>query len=206
MRIQYSIFFLLLFLLTGCSVFNKIYTDYDRTVDFTKYKTFAWLPGKDTSNTPYNNQVIRNNTINYFTHCMAFRGMKANVDTPDVLLLLVVTSIQKQTTITKPLSPIAPADFSLNPYYYPYPNAYYYYSPYEYNYSYRSVMYEIDYTESTITLNVIDRKLNKLVWVGSAQGDLYDPEYLQENLHPAVYNILKNYPTKSLTKHKRPQN
>ena len=89
-------------LLAGCGVYNNISSDYDRSVDFTKYKTFAWLPDKDSTNTPTNNQIIRNNTINYFSHCMGERGMKANVDSPDVLLLLVVKSEKKEYTTTSP--------------------------------------------------------------------------------------------------------
>lgn len=58
--------FIAVILLIGCGVYNNISSDYDRSADFTKYKTFAWLPDKDSSNTPYNNQIIRNNTINYF--------------------------------------------------------------------------------------------------------------------------------------------
>src|SRR5574338_1249597 len=117
-------------LLAGCGVYNNIYSDYDRSVDFTKYKTFAWLPDQDSSNTPTNNQIIRNNTVNYFSHCMGERGMKANVDTPDVLLQLVVKSVKKEYTTTTPAYYSSSYYHYSNPYYYPYPNSYYYRSPY----------------------------------------------------------------------------
>ncbi|HUC83086.1 MAG TPA: hypothetical protein VMR70_19410 [Flavisolibacter sp.] len=54
-------------LLNSCSTYTKIYSDYDRTMDFTKYKTFAWLPDKaDTASSPDNNEIIGNNIPNYF--------------------------------------------------------------------------------------------------------------------------------------------
>lgn len=198
-----------LILYTGCGVYNNIYTDYDRSTDFSEYKTFAWLPEQDSSNTPYNNQIIRNNTINYFSHCMGERGMKSNVDTPDVLLQLVVKSIKKETTVTSPIYYNYPSYYHSNPYYYPFPNYYYYSSPYYYNYynySQRQITRKIEYTQSTITLNVIDRKEKKLVWMGQAEGDLYDPSYIEYNLHPAVYDILSDYPVKPVHKHKKPNN
>ena len=201
--------FLLLITLTiaGCSVYTDIYTDYDRSVDFTKYKTFAWLPDRDSANTPYNNQIVRNNTLNYFTHCMGERGMKAEVDSPDVLLEIAVTSAKKESTVTVPVYNYNPRYYNYNPYYYPSPNSYYYRYPYTYNYTY-TYTYEtrkVEYTESTITLNVIDRKQNKLVWTGRAKGDLYDPYYFQYNLHPAVYDILSEYPVAASSEHKRPR-
>ena len=201
--------FIAIILLAGCGVYNNISSDYDRSTDFTKYKTFAWLPDKDSTDTPTNNQIIRNNTINYFSHCMGAREMKANVDTPDVLLQLVVNSVKKETTVTSPIFNSYSNYYYSNPYYYPYPNSYYYRSPSfsnYYNYNHAYIAEKIEYTQSTITLNVIDRKENKLIWKGTAEGDLYDPSYIEDNLHPAVYDILNNYPVKPIHEHKRPKN
>jgi hypothetical protein len=43
---------------------------------------------------------------------------------------------------------------------------------------------------------------NKLVWTGSAEKDIYDPSCLKKEIHPAVINILKLYPTKPIKKTK----
>ncbi len=193
-----------IFSITGCSVYTDIATDYDRSVNFLSYKSFAWLADKDTSETEFNNQIIRNNTRNYFTHCMGERGFKTSVDTPDVFLYLVVTAAKKEKIITSPVSSYPPNWYYHNPYYYPYPGNYYYRYPYNYNYTIL-VSRKIEYTEGSITLNIIDRKLNRLVWTGTAKGDLYDPAYIGDNLHPAVYDILNDYPVKPIQDHKRPK-
>lgn len=52
---------------------------------------------------------------------------------------------------------------------------------------------------------MIDAKQNKLVWLGTAEGDLYDPSYIEYNLHPAVYDILTNYPVNTIREHKKPK-
>lgn len=187
--------------LVGCRAYDKIYSDFDRTADFAGYKTFAWLPESDTANSAFNNEIIRNNTLNYFTHCMGERGLQAELDSPDVLLQLVVRSLPKQLTMTSAVHQGSLGGGRYNPYYYPHPNNFYYHSPFFYGNT-RYVTERYDYAESTITLNVYDRRLNRLVWTGSARGDLYDPAYMADNLHPVVYRILKGFPIKPLHREK----
>ncbi|MBL8003071.1 MAG: DUF4136 domain-containing protein [Flavobacteriales bacterium] len=189
-------------LLEGCRLYTEVSSDYDRTADFTSYHTFAWLADKDTTSTPFNNQVIRNNTMNYFSHCMGERGLRAEVDSPDVLLELVVTSARKEVAV------LSPAQYpSYNPYYYPFPNAYYYrgHTGQGSHYTSGCAIGKAGYNESTITLNVIDRRTNKLVWTGRAEGDLYDPVFIESNLHPAVFDILRDFPIALTRDHKRPK-
>lgn len=194
--------FVAIVLFGGCRLYAEITTDSDHSADFSRYHTFAWRPDTDTTTTPYNNQIIRNNTMNYFTHCMGERGLKAEVDSPDVLLDLMVTAVKREKTV------LLPAYYpSYNPYYYPFPNAYYYRGnnagghPYSSGYATRKA----EYNESTITLNVIDRRTSKLVWKGRAAGDLYDPSFIASNLHPAVFDILRDFPIPLIRQHRRPK-
>ena len=132
---------------------------------------------------------------------------------------LVVTNSKKEKTYTYRTYNSSPWYYS-NPYYYPYPNAYYYRS-YNYNnhYSYyqgypsqgysgqgnSSQSYttqKVEYVDGAITLNFIDRKQNKLVWSGTAQGDIYDASAIADNLHPAIHDILKDYPVKPIEEKK----
>ncbi len=192
--------------LVGCStIYNAVSTDYDRSVDFSQYKTFAWLPDKaDTANTPYNNEIIRNNIRNYFGQCMSDRGYTFDGESPDILMQLVITNAQKERVITS-----YPSSYYYRPYYFgsfyytPYPYGYYYrhYPSYGYGYSGfpgYSTTQKQEYVNGSITLNFIDRKNNKLVWTGTAEGDIYDASHISHDLHPAVHSILNEYPVKSL--------
>lgn len=200
-----GLFIFVFFLIISCKIYTDISSNYDKSIDFTIYKTFAWLPDKDTSKTEFNNQIIRNNTRNYFSHCMAERGYKADTENPDILLELIITETKKNKTITSPTYPLYMGYYQSNPYFYPYPNAYVYNYFFDYNYSNSYITEKVEYTEGGITLNIIDKKLNKLVWTGTAKGDLYDPSSIGENLHPAVYDILKSYPVPPIKKQKRPK-
>ena len=117
---------------------------------------------------------------------------------------LVITAVKKEKSVSTPGYTYPPGWYYHNPYYYHYPSNHYYLHHYNYNYT-TYVTQKVEYTEGAITLNIIDRKLNKLVWTGTAKGDLYDPSYIGDNLHPAVYDILDNYPIKPINGDKRPK-
>jgi hypothetical protein len=187
---------------TNCNTPVHITSLQDVQTDFSKYKTFAWLPDKtDTTDLPYNNEIVRNNIRNCFGHYFAERGYSVNLESPDILLALVISSKKKE----KVYSAYPP------PYYY---NRYYYgsiyYMPYYFDYYYRyypSFIYPMDYLtqkyeyiEGSITLNVFDRAQNKLVWSGTARSDIFDPAYVNENIHPAIAGIMEKYPVKPVKK------
>ncbi|HEK21339.1 DUF4136 domain-containing protein [Mucilaginibacter sp.] len=208
MKIKMIIPGLLLLIAVGCGTAYKLaYSDADQTVDFRRYKTFSWLPHQDNDNTPYHNQIIFNNTISYFSHELAARGMTVDNENPDVLLELKVTESKKSRTESVPAT--APvynynnayryrAISPHNPYYNANPRAYYYSRPYNYNtYTYGYTTRTIEYTRGGITLNVIDKNQNKFIYTATVEADLYDPATIQKDLHPAVHTLLENFPVKA---------
>ena len=196
-------------ILNSCSqkVYKDIQSSYDKSVDFKRYKTFAWLPDKDSADAKTVFGIMRNSTVNYFTHCMGERGYKANIDSPDVLLELIIKSETKEKedpTLPKPYSTTTVTTHA-NPYLHPLSNPFKYNKPFTYkyfNYPPEKQQPKETYLKNSITLNVIDREQQKIVWSGSANADLSDTTYLQMNLHPAVYDILEQYPVKPFYKHR----
>lgn len=200
---------IILLLIAGCSrkVYKDIQSSYDKSADFKQYKTFAWLPDKDSIDARTIFGMMRNNTMNYFTHCMGERGYKANTDNPDVLLELIIKSETKEKedpTLPKPFSTTTVTTYA-NPYLHPLTNPFKYNKPFTYkyfNYPPEKQLPKETYLKNSITLNVIDRVNQKVVWTGTAKADLYDTTYLQMNLHPVVYDILEQYPVKPYYKHR----
>jgi hypothetical protein len=197
--LKQSILLLLpILLLNACSVYNKIIINYDDATDFSKYKTFAWLPDNtDTVNLPYNNSVIHNNIKNYFGQSFAERGYVFHSDSPDLLLRISVVDTKKEKTVVYAQR----SDFY---YYSPYYYGSTYYSPYYFNYYYRSpgsyYTEKQEYLEGSITLEIFDRVKNKLIWTATAMGEIYDPSYINKDIHPAVCAIMKKYPVKPIKK------
>ena len=206
-----AIITLLVFAVTLYSCSQKLYkniqSSYDKSVDFKHYKTFAWLPDKDSIDPKTIFGIMRNNTINYFTHCMGERGYKANIDSPDVLLELIVKSktLEKvDPSVLPPYSTTTVTQYG-NPFLHPLSNPLKYNKSFTYkyfNYSKEDTAPKETYIKNSITLNVIDRVKQKIVWSGTANADLYDTAYLQMNLHPVVYDILEQYPVKPFYKHR----
>jgi hypothetical protein len=225
---------LLLLFAAGCSLYSVVSTDKDETTDFIKYKTYAWLPDKDNSNNSLNNQIMRNNIKNYFSHELIDNySFEVNIDTPDVLMEVTVTLANKTRIEEHPVTNTVPNyssnysygypyqnnpypqnPHSQNPYYTPQPNQYNYngYNNNNYNYnnnSYNGYRYQTtyvkeqhNYTESSVTINMIDRLRNELVWTSTAQADIYseNPEYVKSELHPAVHKMMKYFPIKKVEK------
>ncbi len=197
--------------LVGCKdngSYNKVSSESDKTVDFTKYKTFSWLPDvRDTVNSPYNNEIIRNNIRNYFGLCMSDRGYSFNAVNPDLLMQLIITNTKTVRTIS---------DHATSYYYSPYYYGSTYYSPYQYGYYYNGPVlhnnidyghnsaygrtFNPTYVNGSISLVFIDSKTNKIVWRGTAEGDINDPANINMDLHPAVHSIIEQYPVKPIVK------
>lgn len=217
-RIIYSFISLCIILcLFKCSVYNDIYSEYDHSTDFTKYKTFAWLPDSGVTarkdsfrNTAYDNDVIRNNAKNYITHQLADRGLTIHVDSPDALFQLILLNEKQHRIIT-----FSPAYYPMPyyygayhfpyyldgrtyyPYYYPYYDYYTYYGWgcadfYCSNYNYKQT-----YVKGTIIINMYDRKQKKMIWTASAEGNIYDPNTIKEEVNPAIKKMMKEFPIKS---------
>lgn len=202
--------------LIKCGVYNEIYSEYDRSADFSIYKTFAWLPDsgiiarKDSfRNTAYDNDVIRNNAKNYINHQLVNRGLKIHVDKPDALFQLILLNEKKQRLI--PYSPaFYPSPFygiyhhypyyldgrNYYPYYYPYYDYYTYYGWGCSNFYCEPYIYKQTYVKGTITVNMFDREQKKLLWTASAEGNIYDPSTIKEEVDPAIRKIMKTFPIK----------
>lgn len=216
MKFKIIIPLVILFAVSGCgTVYNLSYADYDKSIDFTTYKTFSWIPHSDKDNTPYHNQIIFNNSINYFSHELAARGMTVDNDNPDVLLELKITESKKSRT--ESVSSTIPtynynnsfqyrAITPYNRYYNLTPGAYYYSRPFNYNYNSYTYGYTtrtVEYTRGSITLNVMDRKQNRFIYTATVEADLYDPATLQNDLHPAIHTLLENYPISPAVKERK---
>lgn len=193
-----------LLILVNCTGYRKVYVNYDRSVDFVGYNTFAWAPdsstviGDDVEKPVYDTDIVRNNAKNYITHSLSQRGYLVNIDSPDVVLQLVLLNEEKERIVTR-YGNLYSGYYFYNPYYFPY-----YYPRYRfytwYGWGYPPFwnvpvsQHTETYVKGTITLNIYDRKLKKLVWTGSTEGNIYDPEYIHFDVHPAVDRIMAKFP------------
>ena len=95
-----SSFLLCLLVLCGCSTIEVTH-DYDKTVDFTRFKTYAYAP--EALQLPIQ-ELNRNRLIAAVDREMSARGF-AKSESPDVLVDLIVRTAQKQEAIATTSGP-----------------------------------------------------------------------------------------------------
>src|ERR1700712_1928540 len=159
-------------------------------IDFKNYKTYAWLPTKDTSFTKLaTKKAVESALAQAVSQQLDMRGMKFDSLTPDCLFTysLVLTK-------TYQLGEAPPPVYAPNSNAGPLPaqnNMYYYVPASTANYNpdlYEGSMKVTTFRDGTLVIDMIDRKTNKIVWRTNAQGKVNEKE--RQGVRPTVNEIV----------------
>jgi hypothetical protein len=71
-----------------------------------------------------------------------------------------------------------------------------------YRYQTKYVSESHNYTQSSITVKMIDRAKNELAWIAIAQADIYGDNRTANDIHPAMHQMLKYFPIKKIVSKK----
>jgi hypothetical protein len=164
----------------------------DETVNFSKYKTFAWVGEKEKSlKDRHSNNITDSHIKSAVAKQLEKAGWVENKNHPDVLLdynILVENSVREEN------NPVYSSPFTR-----------YYYNPYTrrlVGFYYPSQMmgyenYEIPYKEGTITLHMIDRRTDKLIWQGWTSDAVNSHNLTSKEVNSSVKAILKKFNPKA---------
>ncbi|MFQ5824758.1 MAG: DUF4136 domain-containing protein [bacterium] len=157
--------------LMSCSSIT-IKSDYDREVNFAKYKSYKWMayPKKRRRDVVQKNSLVDKRIRRAVESDLRAKGYKIKeAGKTDAVIVYHVGVKQKVDVSTV-------------------------------NYGYwrgwprgRRV-YAHRYKEGTIIIDIVDPELNQLVWRGWAVGVVGDPEESEEKINEAVNKILEKYP------------
>ena len=174
--------------LAGCSPIT-VSTDYDPSIDFSDYRTYAWLPDLDKriadpqSVDPRINNTLLDKRVRKAveTHLGAKGYTMVSTDTPDLYVAYHAALIGKVDVTTV--------------------NRHYGYGP-----GWRgrggSIGTEThvrEYEEGTLILDLIDAKTESLIWRGLAQAEVWvtsTPEEREKRINEAVRKMLERFPPK----------
>jgi hypothetical protein len=196
MRLIFSSIFIIMIALLTTACSKRVYSDRASGVDFSAYKTYAWLPnGKDTTQANvYDNEITYQHIRQAVDNEMSKRGYTVDATNPDLVMLIHLNFENKQQLVSNPL-------LGSYGYYYPgysygpwYPS--YYYGYYNMPYIYGAGISSIQYTQGTLVIDLIDRKKNSLIWRGWTDEIIYDNDDVKD-LFGKVDNIFKKYPVKA---------
>jgi len=173
------IFPILLLFLYSCSSIT-VTSDYDREVDFTTYKTFSLLKWRDGNNVLVNEFDKRRLEVAVANE-MVERGYTF-AKTGGELAISIFVILEDKTSYT-----------AYTDYYGGY--GYYYGAPWGWGGPERTSVHQYDYTQGTIIFNVFDAAQKKLIWQGTAIGEVDNySERREENVRKGVAEVFARFP------------
>lgn len=167
------IYFGILLFVCSCSTVQVSY-DYDKAVDFSKYKTYAY--SEESLKLPVN-QLNLNRIFHAVDTAMAQKGFTEAKDCDLVVDLYIKTAQRVEATATTTGTG---------------------YRRYGWGVGYTSTQVNYDeYTDGTMFISFVDKKTEKLIWQGIGTKTLDEsmsPEKREQSINYAVNQILSNYP------------
>lgn len=174
-------------LLSACSSLSVNY-DYNLQADFTKFKTYDWLPF------PKDMKIDELNRVRFITaveNNLSSKGFIQNSSKPD---FIIATHFGKKTKVD-----ITNWGYSYAPNSYYTGYGYRYPGRHSYSGSYVSTggVSTYEYEQGTLILDFIDRKTKSLIWRATARAIISPastPEKQAKKINNAVEEILKSFP------------
>lgn len=159
-------------------------------VDFKKYKTYAWLPAKDTAFTKLaSKKTVESALSSAISQQLNNKGMTLDTLTPDCLFTytLVLTKTyelgQEPPPVYAPNSNVGALPGQYNMYYYV-PASTAMYDPA----LYQGSMKVTTFRDGTLVIDMIDRKTNQIVWRTDAQGKVNEKD--RQGVRPTINEIV----------------
>lgn len=180
------LFALISLALSGCDSNLKVVSDYDRSVDFTKYRTFQILPWAEELDelVSRNSQTLIDQSIKEVMTRYGYTYVEKNAD----LVVSTYVHLDEEHGVT-----------AYNSYYGP---TYGYYGGFGYGYGYgygagmsTTTYQEYAYTVGSLIIDFYDQKEKKLVWQGIGSDKLSDNIKKTQNKIPSyVRMVLYDFP------------
>jgi hypothetical protein len=160
---------LVLALLPGQAVAQKITVEFDQAADFTKYKTFTFLNGQLRSNNPaLNSELVKKQIEADIVKDLATKGL-TKVDGPSDLNVVYQFGSQRDSEVEA-----YPAGWR----------------------GMGTRVVHVPSNEGTLVVNLRDRSTHSLVWRGIASVEESDANKIEGKLDDMVQKIVAKYPPK----------
>jgi len=172
-------------LVASCASKPNIETDYDPTIDFSQYKTYAFFNPMGIENPNYSS-IYGSIFRNAISKEMESRGYTQS-DNPD-LMINVSGRLQDKTRVTTTSDPYMAG-------------SYYGYRRGAYGawggYGYGTTTHVSNYTEGTVNVDIVDRAQKRMVWEGVAVGRVKENRTSEEtrtNIQAGIKEMFAGYP------------
>jgi hypothetical protein len=172
-------------LLSGCASSTKIQSDYDHSIDFSKYKTYGYYSPMGIENPNYSS-LLGSMFRDAIDAQMLPKGYVKS-DNPDILIN-VSARLEDKTKVTTYSDPMMGGG------YYGYRGGMY--DPWG-GYGYGTSTHVSQYTEGTVNVDMVDIKQKRMIWEGIAIGRINEKRKsgeLREDIRVGIAEMYANYP------------
>ena len=174
-------------MIVGCSA--PAHVEKDDTVDFSKYKTFAWVEKRD----PDKKDKVKSNDImeqkfkDAVTNALSKQGWRMDNRRPDVLVsydVLVERNARRQSdaVYSQPFMRTFYNPFARRFYNIYYPSQFMGYDD-----------YAVPVREGTVTISMTDAQSDKVVWQGWTTDEVNSSNLTSKEINSAVRSIFKKF-------------
>lgn len=189
MNTSHSLFFALIFicatLTSNSCTSSTITTNIDSTIDFSAYRTFAWLPDSSWRETKYDNAILQRNVEQETVKILKSKGYRVDTLRADFLVHHHIT-VENRTRLVQASNYRYAPNIFMGRYGYFYTM----YQPMMISNRFR----EVPYREGTLIIDVIDRKEQRLVWRGWSEKSIEGITDFETSLSSRVWDILAQFP------------
>jgi len=170
-------------ILSGCSTGPSVRADFDKSADFSHYKTFGFANPLGTDRAGYKTIVSQYLSAAARSELEA-RGLTFSETSPQLIVNFNAKLSDKMRVDTMPTS-------SMGMGYYGYRGGYYSAWP-----AYHSETVVSQYTEGTLNIDVVDISRKQMIWEGVAVGSVSekDSDELQPAIQRVVAKVFEKYP------------
>ena len=154
----------------GCSsIYVK--SDYDHDIDFSQYTTFKWMPSpkKRSKNLVRKGSLLDKRIRRAVEQELEAKGFEIKRTGRADAMLAYHVNIQKRVEV----------------------------SPARYGYYGWRRGHVHHYKQGSIIIDVVDPRLNQLIWRGAAVGAVGKPDVSQEKISEAMTKVFEKYPPQS---------
>jgi hypothetical protein len=177
LRVRYIVMCLCGVALVASYAWAKVIFDYDRSVDFSGYSTYAWME-RDNSVESQLPEHLRMRLRRVTEEILAEKGFDPAPAPPQTdLLLTYYYGAKDQLEINHVgYSPYTPWGYGYWP---------------GFNYGYTEVR---SYTQGTLVLDIVDARTHQLVWMGKIEKEVRSVNPSGKRIQKAVRKLVKNFP------------
>jgi Domain of unknown function (DUF4136) len=175
----FQIFLLVLLVSLGAQA-QKVNVSYDKTIDFSKFKTYAWAPLGAVGH-----PMLAADVVGAIDEQMKAKGLQLTADNPDLVIHLY-GSIDQESSLTSN-DPLYMATGGIPPF-----------DPSAFGPALSGTWGNTTITihKGQLVVDILDVSAKKLVWRGMATDNLsaHDPKKLENQVNNSVVKMFKQYP------------